>query len=407
MKIKPFKALRPDPSDAAAVSSPPYDVLSSSEARELADGNPKSFLHVIKPEIDMPEGVDLYSDQVYAKAKENFESFRSQGLLLAEEEESLYVYSQTMGDHTQYGLVCCCRADEYESVIKRHEFTLKPKEDDRTRHVSELNANAGPVFLTYRDSAEIDAIVANAIGQDPLFDLAAPDGTFHKVWRITDCDGLVGAFANVPCAYVADGHHRSASAVRVARERAAANPDHRGDEEYNWFQCVLFPSSQLGLMAYNRIVKDLNGMGSREFLERLSENFDICEDAAAQPAAKGSASLYIDGRWYGIAWPDLMNDDPVEGLDASILQRHLLQPLLGIDDPRTSDRIGFVGGIRGTAALEKAVDSGGYALAISMFPVDIDDLMKVADAGKVMPPKSTWFEPKLRSGLLVHSLEQI
>lgn len=405
MKIKPFKALRPLPIDVATVSSPPYDVLNSAEARELAAGNPKSFLHVIKPEIDLPEGVDPYSDEVYEKAKENFADFRRRSLLQPEDGESLYVYSQTMGDHTQYGLVCCCRADEYGSIIKRHEFTLKPKEDDRTRHVAELNANAGPVFLTYHDNAGIDALVSDVVAGEPLFDVHAPDGTIHKVWKIPGGDNLVAAFADVPCAYVADGHHRSASAVRVARERAEANPDHSGDEEYNWFQCVLFPSSQLRLMAYNRIVKDLNGMSKQEFLAKLGEVFELSSDADPRPAAKGCASVYIDGKWCGISWPELMNDDPVEGLDASILQRHLLDPILRIDDPRRSDRIDFVGGIRGTDALEGAVDSGDYALAISTYPVDIDELIAVADAGEVMPPKSTWFEPKLRSGLLVHSLE--
>jgi uncharacterized protein (DUF1015 family) len=407
MKIKAFKALRPKPSDAALISSPPYDVLDSAEAREMAAGNPKSFLHVNKAEIDLPEDVDIHSEAVYAKAVENFKLFRERGWLVPEERDSLYVYSQTMGQHTQYGVVCCCRADEYETVIKRHEYTLKPKEDDRTRHVSELNANAGPVFLTYRDDAEVDALVEGIVLEAPLFDLQAPDGTLHRVWRVADSAALTAAFADVPCAYVADGHHRSASAVRVASERAAANPAHSGDEEYNWFECVLFPSSQLKLMAYNRIVKDLNGLSKEQFLERLAQSFEIEFPGAPEPSERAAASIYIEGEWLGISWPALANDDPVDGLDASIIQYHLLDPILGISDPRNSDRIDFVGGIRGTAALERAVDSGRYALAISMYPVSIEEIMAVSDVGRVMPPKSTWFEPKLRSGLLVHSLEEL
>lgn len=405
MRIKPFKALRPDPQNAERVSSPPYDVLNSSEAREMAADNPMSFLHIIKPEIDLPEGTDLYSDAVYGKAVENFVAFQRQGYLVREDQDCLYLYSQTMGEHTQYGLVCCCRADDYEKRIKKHEFTLKPKEDDRTRHVSELNANAGPVFLTYRDNPEIDEMLFGISATQPLFDVDAPDGTAHKVWRISEVSDIVSAFRNVPELYVADGHHRSASAVRVARERAATDPSHSGEEEYNWFQCVLFPASQLKLMAYNRIVKDLNGMDKDEFLSRLKQDFELHPEADPEPGAKGSASIYIDGEWIGISWPKLASDHPVEGLDASIIQRHLLDGLLGIEDPRTSDRIDFVGGIRGISALEKSVDSGTFSLAVSMYPVDIMDLMAVADADLVMPPKSTWFEPKLRSGLLVHTLD--
>ncbi len=405
MRIKPFKALRPEPKDAERVSSPPYDVLNSNEAREMAEDNPMSFLHVIKPEIDLPEEIDLYSDEVYAKAVENFTAFQQKGYLVREDRDCLYLYSQTMGEHTQYGLVCCCRADDYETLIKKHEFTLKPKEDDRTRHVSELNANAGPVFLTYRDEPEIYELLSVISASAPFFDVDAPDGTSHKVWRIPDGSEIVAAFDNVPALYVADGHHRSASAVRVARERAAANPNHTGEEEYNWFQCVLFPASQLKLMAYNRIVKDLNGLSKDEFLTRLKQDFELHPEADPEPKMKGTASIYIDGEWMGISWPKLANADPVDGLDASIIQKRLLDPILGIDDPRTSDRIDFVGGIRGISALEKSVDSGTFSLAISMHPVDIKDLMAVADADLVMPPKSTWFEPKLRSGLLVHTLE--
>ncbi len=405
MRIKAFKALRPEPQNAERVSSPPYDVLNSGEARDMAAGNPMSFLHVIKPEIDLPEGTDIYSDEVYAKAVENFTAFRQKGYLVRDEQDCLYLYSQTMGDHTQYGLVCCCRADDYETLIKKHEFTLKPKEDDRTRHVSDLNANAGPVFLTYRDEPEIDRILNSISVSEPLFNVDAPDGTVHKVWSIPGGKEIVGAFENVPALYVADGHHRSASAVRVARERAAANLNHTGEEEYNWFQCVLFPASQLKLMAYNRVVKDLNGLSKEEFIARLQQDFELHPESDPEPKMKGAASIYIDGGWTGISWPKLANEHLVDGLDASIIQKRLLDPILGIEDPRTSARIDFVGGIRGVSALENAVDSGKFSLAISMYPVDIKDLMLVADANLVMPPKSTWFEPKLRSGLLVHALD--
>jgi uncharacterized protein (DUF1015 family) len=310
-----------------------------------------------------------------------------------------------MGKHTQYGLVCCCRADEYGSIIKKHEYTLKSKENDRTRHVSELNANAGPVFLTYRDDQELNALLSGIKETTPLFDIDAPDGTRHNVWRISECAELVAAFERVPFAYVADGHHRSASAVRVARERMDANPNHTGDEEYNWFLCVLFPASELKLMSYNRCVKDLNGMDKEAFLNRLKENFTVTEGGSPEPSAEGEAGMYLDGEWFRISWSKPESDDPVARLGATVLQDGLLHPILGIEDPRTSDRMKFIGGIRGTSALEYAVDSGEYAVAFSMFPVDILDLIAVADADKVMPPKSTWFEPKLRSGLLVHSLD--
>lgn len=391
--------------EAREVSSPPYDVIDSDEAREMARGEPKSFLHVIKPEIDLDEDVDAYSEEVYAKAAENFRMFKEKGYLQKDEDDCLYLYSQTMGGHTQYGLVCCCRADQYVSKIKRHEYTLKPKEDDRTRHVSELNANTGPVFLTYRDNDEIEKLLAEVKSETPLYDVVSEDDTEHRVWRIESTDSIVNAFKAVPFSYVADGHHRAASAVRVGKEKAEANPNHTGDEEYNWFLCVLFPASQLKIMAYNRCVKDLNGMTSEEFLKRLEKDFEIQKSGNPVPRQKGLTSMYLGGQWYDLKLPRVDTDDPVKQLDAYILQNSLLNPLLGVEDPRKSDKMKFVGGIRGTDALEKAVDNQGYAVAFSMFPVDIHDLMAVADAEKVMPPKSTWFEPKLRSGLLVHSLD--
>ena len=406
MRIKPFKALRPDPAKVEKVASPPYDVLNSEEARAMAEGNPDSFLHVVKPEIDLPEGTDLYSDAVYAKAVENLAALQARCVLIREDHPCLYLYSQMMGDHTQYGLVCCCHVEDYDAdLIKKHEHTRPQKENDRTRHVSESNANAGPVFLTYRDDATISAIASEVKNQAPLYDFTSADGIRHVVWRIDDSAALVSAFGAVPELFVADGHHRSASAARVGRERREANPNHTGEEEYNWFLAVLFPASELMILPYNRIVQDLNGNTADEFLEKVKAVFAVTDDASPSPTQAGHVSMYLDGKWYDLSWDPVKTDDPVTAMDVSVLQDRLLGPILAIDDPRKSDRIDFVGGIRGPGELKKRVDSGGDAVAFSMYPTSVEQLMAVADAGKIMPPKSTWFEPKLRSGLLVHTLD--
>ncbi len=406
MRIKPFRAVRPRPDVAADVASPPYDVLSSDEARIAAAGNDLSFLHVVKPEIDLPEGADIYGKPVYEKARENFTRLRDEGALIQEGTDCLYLYAQRMGDQKQVGVVACCHIEDYENnVIRKHEHTRPDKEDDRTRHVEVLNANAGPVFLTYQDREPINQIVEKAKETGPLYDFTASDGIQHTVWKLDKTDELVALFADIPIAYVADGHHRSASAARVGRERREANPNHTGEEEYNWYLAVLFPASQLQILPYNRCVQDLNGMEKDSFLAAVHDVCAVTEDATPTSGEVGRVSMYLDGRWYGLAWKSAESDDPVAGMDVTMLQDRVLAPILGIGDPRKDPRIDFVGGIRGTKELEQRVDSGRAAVAFSMFPTSVEQLMKVADAGQVMPPKSTWFEPKLRSGLLVHLLD--
>ena len=405
MRIQPFAALRPRPDLAERVASVPYDVVTTEEAAALADGLPESFLHVIRPEIDLPGGTDLYSDEVYATAKANLDRFVAEGWLQRDAGPSLYLYRQQMGDHVQTGLVATCHADDYAAnIIKKHEYTLKKKEDDRTRHTSTLMANAGPVFLTYRDDASIDALVAKDTAGEPDVDFTAPDGVRHTVWVAADPDAYVAGFTGVANAYVADGHHRSASAVRVAKECAEANTGHTGDELYNWYLCVLFPESQLNVLAYNRLVSDLGGLTEEELLAKAAERFTVTPDAAPMPEGKGHIRMVVGGKWYGLTWDDVPSD-PVEQLDVAILQDRLLGPVLGIDDPKTNPRISFVGGIHGPDRLERDVVSGKAAVGFSLYPVAVGEVMDVADADKVMPPKSTWFEPKLRSGLLVNTLE--
>lgn len=404
MQIKPFAALRPQPLLAAELASVPYDVVDTEEARKLAAGNPNSFLHVARPEIDLPKGIDLYSDAVYAQGVKNFQSLQDRGVLFRESEPSLYLYQQVMGAHVQTGVVCCCSIDDYANrVILRHEKTRKDKEDDRTRHTSELNANTGPVFLTYRATAELNRLMEQAMKQAPLYQFTATDGICHTVWRVTGGnEPFVRAFAEVPVAYVADGHHRAASAFRVGSERRLANPNHTGDEEYNWFLAVLFPADQLQILPYNRCVADLNGFTPEEFLRKTGEIFSLEKTDRAVPKGSREVCLYLQGSWYRIFWPEFKSD-PVSALDVSVLQNRLLAPLLGIDDPRTNSRISFIGGIRGTQELEQRVDSGRDAVAFSMYPVTVEQMMAIADANAIMPPKSTWFEPKLRSGLLIHT----
>ncbi len=410
LRINPLKAVRPGDGLAQSVASVPYDVINRDEAVALADGNPHSFLHVIRSEIDLPEGTNPYDDAVYAKAKENLERLMAEGSLIQDGDPALYLYRQIMGDHEQIGLVCCCHVDDYENeLIKKHEKTRPIKEDDRTRHVLTMNANAGPVFLTYRKSGEVDSQVNQTTqSTDPIYDFTSPDGVKHTVWRVEDNEAMISAFGTVPCAYVADGHHRSASAWRAGKERRAANSSHDGNEEYNWFLCVLFPDEQLSILAYNRVVADLNGLTTDQALEQLERVGKVVETKNPVPTQPGTFCLYFGGgTWYELTIdPNSINcDQPIESLDVALLHDRILGPIFAVGDPRTDDRIDFVGGIRGTEALEKRVDEGKWACAVSMFPTSIAQLLAVSDAGMVMPPKSTWFEPKLRSGLIVHLLD--
>jgi uncharacterized protein (DUF1015 family) len=404
--IRPFNALRPQAERAHQVAAVPYDVVNTEEARALASGNPWSFLHVSRPEIDLPEGTPIYSDEVYAKAQVHFEALRNK-CLVAEETPSLYLYRLIMGGHAQIGVVACCAVDEYDhDIIRKHERTRRDKEDDRTRHILVLRAQTGPVFLTYRALPEIDALVASARNSEPLYDFVADDDIRHTIWRVEDSQPLVQAFAEVPFLYIADGHHRAASASRARGQLKEHGFAFIGNEEYNFFQCVLFPDNQLRILPYNRVVRDLNGLSKVDFLARVHENFAISEKAEPSPQSRGRWSMYLEGRWYGLQLRDdaTKPSGVVESLDVSILQDRLLDPILGIKDVRTDKRIDFVGGIRGPKELEKLVNDGKAAVAFSLYPTTIEDLLKVSDAGEIMPPKSTWFEPKLRDGLLSHEI---
>ncbi|MBA4387597.1 MAG: DUF1015 domain-containing protein [Verrucomicrobia bacterium] len=405
MRIKPFQALRPQAELARLVASVPYDVVDTEEARELAKGNPRSFLRIGRPEIDLSPGTDIYSDEVYAKGLENFLRFQNEKTLVREDREYLYVYRLVMGKHIQRGVVTCCRVEDYESnLIKKHEKTRTEKEKDRTRYVDTLNAHTGPIFLTYRDDAAIDRLVADAERDQPLFDFTAVDGIKHTIWRVAATADVINAFKNVPLCYIADGHHRAAAAVRVGIERRSGNQGHRGDEEYNWFMGVLFPASQLQILPYNRCVSDLNGLTQGDFVKAVAGKLNLREGAPPSPVGSRNVSMYLAGRWYGISWDADLVQDPVMSLDVSVVQDRILEPILGIKDPRTDKRIEFTGGIRGPGELVKNVDSGKAAVAFSMYPVTVNQMMAIADAGRIMPPKSTWFEPKLRSGLLIHTI---
>ncbi|HSI15895.1 MAG TPA: DUF1015 family protein [Chthoniobacter sp.] len=404
LRIKAFQGLRPTPPLVAEVACVPYDVVDREESAALAAGHPQSLLHVDRAEIDLPSETDPYSDAVYAKARENFLGLQDEGALIRETEPCIYLYQQRMGSHVQVGVATVCHIEDYErDIIKKHEKTRRDKEDDRTRLIGTLSADTGPVFLTYRNSAPIDQLVADVQKNAPLYDFTAPDGIQHTVWRIPGAQAFVEAFAQVPVSYVADGHHRTASAVRVGRERRAANPSHTGDEDYNWFLCVLFPASQLQILPYNRAVKDLNGHTKEGFLEAVGRTFTLLPSGSPTPKRPGEIRMYLDGVWYDLAWQPAVNADPISQLDVTGLQDRLLAPLLGIDDPRTSKRVDFIGGIRGTDELVKLVDSGKAAVAFSMYPTTVEQLMAIADANQIMPPKSTWFEPKLRSGLFIHT----
>ena len=405
--IHPFSALRPPPERAKQVSSVPYDVVNSEEARALAAGNPLSFLHVSRPEIDLPAGTDLYSDQVYRKALENFQTLIAECPLQTEEVPSLYLYRLIMGDHEQLGVVACCSVDEYDQdLIRKHERTRRDKEDDRTRHMMVLQAQTGPVFLTYRARPEIDNMALETTITRPLYDFTADDGIQHTIWHVPDAVRFVQAFRDVPHLYIADGHHRAASASRARAELQAQSFGHTGDEEYNFFLTVIFPDDQLQILPYNRVVKDLNGLSSEDLLAEVEKTFAVEENGNAAPAQPNLWTMYLDGKWYELK---LKKGTPaptglVDSLDVSVLQDRLLDPILGIKDVRTDKRIDFVGGLRGTRELERLVNEGKAAVAFSLHATTVDDLLRVSDAGEIMPPKSTWFEPKLRDGLLIHKI---
>jgi uncharacterized protein (DUF1015 family) len=406
LRIKAFQGLRPAPELVAEVACVPYDVVNRDEAAALAAGHPRSLLHVDRAEIVLPPDTDPYSDAVYAKARENFLALQKSGALVRETEPCIYLYQQRMGSHVQTGLAAVCHIEDYErDIIKKHEKTRRDKEDDRTRLIGTLRADTGPVFLTYRDDARVDALATDATHAAPLYDFTAPDGIQHTVWRIAGGARFIEAFGNVPVAYVADGHHRTASAVRVGRERRAANPHHTGAEEYNWFLAVLFPASQLQILPYNRVVTDLHGLTRDAFLAEVARAFSLKPHGTAKPTRPGEIRMLLDGAWFDLVWQPPANSDPISQLDVTGLQDRLLAPILGIDDPRTSKRIDFIGGIRGTEELVRLVDSEKAAVAFSMYPTTVAQLMAIADAGQIMPPKSTWFEPKLRSGLFIHSFD--
>lgn len=414
--VKAFKAVRPAPELAERVAALPYDVMNSEEARQMVVGNPYSFLHVDKAEIDLDPSIDLYDTRVYEKARDNLYEMIEKGVFIQDDQPCLYIYRQTMDGRAQIGIVGCAAVDDYRNnIIKKHELTRADKEQDRINHVDYCDANTGPIFLTYRAQKEIDTVVASVMeSKAPVYDFVSEDGFGHTVWVIDDAalvEKLCRSFAAIDYMYIADGHHRSASAVRVGMKRREAKPDYDGTEEFNFFLSVIFPDDQLYIMDYNRIVRDLNGNTKEEFLAKVGEKFTITPYAgqgALKPEKKHTYGMYLDGKWYLLeAKAGTFNAaDPVEQLDVSILQNNLLQPILGIGDPRTDKRIDFVGGIRGLNALSDRVDDGSMAVAFSMYPTTMDDLMDIADAGAIMPPKSTWFEPKLRSGLFIHKLSE-
>jgi uncharacterized protein (DUF1015 family) len=404
LRIRAFKGLRPADKLAHLVACVPYDVVDREEAAALTKDNPHSLMHVDRAEIDLPRDVNPYSPEVYAKALEKFKELQADGSLIRESDRCVYLYQQVMGSHSQTGIAAVCHIEDYENnIIKKHEKTRKDKEDDRTRLIDTLSANTGPVFLTYRDEASINGLVAKHKKEVPLYNFTAPDGIQHTVWRVPGGAELVQEFAQIPVAYVADGHHRTASAARVGRERREADPNHNGNEEYNWFLAVLFPASQLQILPYNRCVQDLNGRSTDEFLSQVQRVFKVEETSKAQPSEPGEVCMYLDGKWHHLNWDADPKADPIARLDVTILQERLLAPILGIDDPRTSKRIDFIGGIRGTDELKRRVDEGRAAVAFSMYPTTVAQLMDIADADQIMPPKSTWFEPKLRSGLFIHT----
>lgn len=409
--LRPFKAIRPVPQKADKVGALPYDVMSSDEAREMVKGNPYSFLHVDKAEIDLPEGTYIYDEKVYKKASENLKKLISDGILTQDSKPTLYIYRQIMNGRAQTGLVGCTAVDDYiDNIIKKHEFTRADKEADRIRHVDICNANTGPIFLTHRENKTVSEITENwKKNNAPVYDFVSSDGVSQTVWVIDDdstVDALIREYANIPYLYIADGHHRCASAVKVGESRRAGGEYDR-NAEFNFFLSVIFPCNELKIMDYNRVIADLNNLTSEEFISKIGEKFDVLKIGKEpfSPKERHTFGMYLDGEWYRLTAKGrfISKDDPVESLDVSILQNNLISPVLGISDPRTDKRIDFVGGIRGLSELEKRVNDG-MRVAFSMYPTSISELMNVADAGKVMPPKSTWFEPKLLSGLFIHSL---
>jgi uncharacterized protein (DUF1015 family) len=406
MRIRPFAAIRPPADLAVEVASLPYDVGDLDTARAEAQAHPMSFLHVERPEVDLPDTFDAATGIHHQTAAFNFQRFLQQGVLVKEARPALYIYRITLGAHEQTGVLTTCHIDDYYAdVIKKHEKTKKPTEDDRTGHVLTVGAQTGPIFLLHRDQPTIDGLVAEIKKGAPLYDFTAVDGIRHTVWRVEAAAPLVEAFAAIPVAYVADGHHRAAAAARAGVERRKANPHHTGQEEYNWFLAVLFPARQLQILAYNRMVRDLNGLTAEAFLEEVRRRFPVTENAAPRPAAPGSVSLYLGGRWYGLRTEAPAGTDPVAALDVSILQDRLLAPVLGIADPRNNSRVEYLGGFRSVEDVQQRVDRGQAAVGFSVHPTTVDQLMAISDAGQIMPPKSTWFEPKLRSGLFVHGLD--
>ena len=411
--IKPFKGIRPPKQFVEEVESRPYDVLDSEEARQEAGDNEKSLYHIIKPEIDFPVGTCEYDPRVYEKAAEKFQKFQNKGWLVQDDKEQYYIYSQTMNGKTQYGLVVGAYVEDYlNGTIKKHELTRRDKEEDRMKHVRVNNANIEPVFFAYPDNDVLNDLIMRYAATAPEYDFIAPvDGFGHKLWVVSndaDIATITEEFRKMPSLYIADGHHRSAAAALVGAEKAKQNPNHRGDEEYNYFMAVCFQASQLTILDYNRVVKDLNGLSSEEFLARLSENFEVTDMGADtyKPAQLHEFSLYLDGHWYSLkAKPGTFNDsDPIGVLDVDISSRLILDDILGIKDLRSSQRIDFVGGLRGLGELKRRVDSGEMRAALALYPVSMQQIMDIADSGKIMPPKATWFEPKLRSGLIIHKL---
>ncbi|WP_337873460.1 DUF1015 family protein [Ignavibacterium sp.] len=410
--IRPFKALRPTKENAHLVASVPYDVINKEEARELAEGNPLSYLHVTRSEIDLPDNVDVYSKEVYQKAKENLDKLIKEAPLVLDDKPHFYLYRLIMNGRAQTGIAATFSVDDYDNnIILKHEKTRKVKEDDRTNHIITTNAQSGVVFLTYRDVDSINELVEKTINEVmPEYDFTAPDGIQHTVWILPDQynEMIISEFAKINKLYIADGHHRAKSASRAREEKMKSNPNHSGSEEYNFFIAVIFPANQLQILPYNRVVFDLTGLSKEDFLNSVSEKFDVKLTTEKEPNKQNEFCMYLDYQWYHLKARDSvlaslsLEKSVGEKLDVSILQNFLLNPILGIDDPRTNNRIDFIGGIRGTKELEKLVDSGKAAVAFSLYPVSLDDLMNISDAGEIMPPKSTWFEPKLRDGLLTH-----
>lgn len=412
-KIKPFRGLRPPQELVTKVASRPYDVLNSEEARKEAEGNEKSLYHIIKPEIDFEPGTDEHDPKVYVKAVENFNMFQQKGWLVQDEKEHYYIYAQTMNGRTQYGIVIAAYVEDYMTgKIKKHELTRRDKEEDRMKHVRINNANVEPVFFAFPDNEKLEKIIKEVTAGEPEYDFVAEDGFGHHFWVINDTEmikTITEEFAEIPYLYIADGHHRTAAAALVGNEKAKSNPDHKGDEEYNYFLAVAFPASHLKIIDYNRVVKDLNGLTPEQFLDKVSENFDVEEKGSDiyTPCCLHNFSLYLEGKWYSLtAKAGRYNDsDPIGVLDVTISSDLILRDILGITDLRSDKRIDFVGGIRGLGELKRRVDSGEMKVALALYPVSMKQLMDIADSGNIMPPKTTWFEPKLRSGLVIHKLD--